>query len=361
MPGGEGLGRMADGKVVFVAGVLPGERVRVRIVRPGRDYSKARLLEVLDPSPHRVRPACPLAGACGGCDWMHIAPSAQVGLKRAIVEEALRRSGRIDAGGIPMETVSGRPMTYRNRVQIHRDAAGRFGFLGKASHRFVAVDSCPVCVPALDGLLRAPFPGNRQRFTAFSDGAWTADEERDADRDLAVILRGRRIVFNVRCFFQSNLSLLEEFIAAATDGLSGDAAWDLFSGVGLFGAFLSGRFRTVVCVESSRTSLEFARRNVEGAAHEFHPVEAGAWAQGRAGRAADAVVVDPPRTGLPAPVREALARLAPRDLVYASCDPVTFGRDAGDLVSRGFRLESVRLFDFFPQTSHVETVARLRR
>jgi 23S rRNA (uracil1939-C5)-methyltransferase len=253
------------------------------------------------------------------------------------------------------------PLGYRNRVQIHRDGEGRFGYLGRHSHRFVAVPSCPVCVPPLNRLFQAPFSGTRERFTAFSGGDWAADEERDGDRDLDVTLHGRRIAFNVRCFFQSNLSLLEGLVDAATEELSGRMAYDLFCGVGLFGAFLRDRFETVVCVESQQTALDYARRNVTGPSHEYYPMDAEAWAKGTPGRRrVDAVVVDPPRTGLPSSLRESLARMAPGILVYVSCDPVTLSRDVGHFVSRGFRIESVRLFDFYPQTPHVETVARLR-
>lgn len=365
--GGEGLGHMPEnsrtgpGKVVFVPGVLPGERVRVRLTGAGRDFSRARLTRVLEPSPDRVEPVCALAGTCGGCDWMHIDHGAQGELKKSIVAEALRRIGRLDAARIPMDFVKGPPLGYRNRVQIHRDAEGRFGFLGRDSHRFTAVPSCPVCVPALNRLFQAPFAGEGDRFTAFSDGDWTADGERDADRDLAVTLRGRGIRFSVGCFFQSNLAMLDGFLGDATEDLSGGAACDLFCGVGLFGAFLRDRFRTVVCVESQQTALDYARRNVAGSAHEFYPLDAETWARGPACRLkADAVVADPPRTGLPAAVREAIARMAPRDLVYVSCDPVTLSRDLGHLASLGFRLERIRLFDFYPQTAHIETVARLR-
>jgi len=171
---------------------------------------------------------------------------------------------------------------------------------------------------------------------------------------------GRDIVFSVGCFFQSNLSVLSMLVPFAIDGLAGKRAADLYCGVGLFGAFLAQSFDRITAVESSTHSLSYARRNLVGDSHEFFPMSIEGWIEsGAAGSSFDAAIVDPPRTGLSPEVRRWLRRSRPSRLVYVSCNPVTLARDLGELAGGSFDLDDVGLFDFFPQTSHVETVARL--
>ncbi len=175
--------------------------------------------------------------------------------------------------------------------------------------------------------------------------------------------------------------MLPALVSWALEGLGGDTAADLYCGVGLFGAFLTESFSRIICVESSAMSLSYARRNLAGASHEFYPMSVEDWIASpaapsgirpaaqprraregalRGARRLDAVVVDPPRPGLGPEVRAWLRDAAPRRLVYVSCNPVTLARDLGELVAGGFVLDDLRLFDFYPQTSHVEAVAKLR-
>ena len=363
--GGEGLGFL-DGKAVFVRGVLPGERVRVRLRESRRDYERAELREVLGASPRRVAPACPLAGTCGGCDWMHIAYEEQLRLKVGIVREALRRTGGIEidavaAGNLRVEPSP--PFASRNRAQVHRDQAGRLGYMAAGSERVVPAGRCPIVVPPIEAVLRGelPAPEGLDRFTVWSDGADFAAEGRDDDRDLTVNVHGRQILFSVGCFFQSNLAVLEELVPWAVEGAGSGRAADLYSGVGLFASFLSAQGANVTCVESSTLSLGYARRNVPGTEHEFHPMSVESWIVSGAARGPfDTVVADPPRPGLSPEVRAWLCAHPPRRLVYVSCNPVTLARDLGAFIAGGFALEDLRLFDFYPQTSHIEAVARLR-
>jgi 23S rRNA (uracil1939-C5)-methyltransferase len=359
VPGGDGLGFL-EGKAVFVPGVLAGERVAVRVTRRRKDFDNAALVEVLEPSPRRVTPGCKYAGGCGGCDWQHMAYEEQLRQKAAMVQEALFRTGRMEREAPSIEPSPA--WGARNRVQIHRDAVGALGYMAARSDSVVAVDHCPIVAPTLDAMFRnrAPAPEGLNRFTVFSDGAFLAVEGRDDARDLSVRVHGRDISFSVGCFFQSNLVVLEKLVPWALEGLSGGTAADLYSGVGLFGSFLAERFPRIICVESSAMSMSYARKNVRGAATELNPVSVEQWITGGAARAAlDAVVVDPPRAGLSPEVREWLLRAAPHRLVYVSCNPVTLARDLGALVTGGFHLDDLRLFDFYPQTSHVESVARL--
>jgi 23S rRNA (uracil1939-C5)-methyltransferase len=367
--GGDGLG-FIDGKAVFVPGVLPGERVRVRLLGHRRDFDRAALVEVLEPSRHRVHPPCRLAGICGGCDWLHIAYDRQLALKVEIVRESLRRTGGIECAALDIEPSP--PLASRNRAQIHRSAAGALGYMGAGSTTVVPVQTCPIVVRPIDALFdgSAAAPASLDRFTVWSDGGSVAVEGLDDDRDLAVRVCGRPFAFSVGCFFQSNLAVLEKLVPWALDGLAGEVAADLYCGVGVFAAFLAERFLRVVCVESSALGLSHARRNVGGQGSEFNPMSVEQWistgaasgarAFGQVPGAFDCVVVDPPRPGLSPEMRAWLRPATARTLIYVSCNPVTLARDLGQLVLSGFLLEDLRLFDFYPQTSHVEAVAKLR-
>lgn len=359
--GGEGLAFL-EGKAVFVPGVLPGERVAVRVTHAHKDFSRASLVEVLASSPRRVAPACALAGICGGCNWLHASYDEQLAQKASIVREALRRIGRIEWGEILVEP--GPQLAYRMRVQIHRDSAGRLGYMGAGSARIVPVSSCPIAVPGINDVLggKVSAPGELARFTVCAAGDDVAREGIDDARDLRVRVLSKDIVFSVGCFFQSNLLVLEKLVPHALDGLSGRAAADLYCGVGLFGAFLAEKFERVIAVESGTISAAYARRNLPEPVGEIYPMSVEQWISSGAARAPlDAVVVDPPRAGLGPDVRRWLCEARPKLLRYVSCDPVTLARDLGALTTGGFVLEDLTIFDFYPQTSHVESVARLRR
>lgn len=366
VPGGEGLARR-DGKALFVAGVLPGEKVLVRPVEIRRDFDRAELVEVLEPSADRASPSCALAGTCGGCDWLHAAHAAQIGFKREIVREALQRTGRMSLGVPPLDP--GPPFAYRNRVQLHRHPSGALGYRAAASDRVVAATACPVAVAPVNALLADPPPPQAialDRFTAFGDASWVACEGRDDGCELAVQVAGRTVRFSVDCFFQSNLEALQGLARHVAETVGGGgatvgAAADLYAGVGLFSGLVADRFARVVAVESSTASLSWARRNVAAGRLEAYPMTVEQWiAAGAAGGPFDAVIADPPRAGLGREVRAWLASARPRTVVYVSCNPVTLARDLGELARGGYAVDDLRLFDFYPQTSHVESVAVLR-
>ncbi|MGA2479700.1 MAG: hypothetical protein ABSG63_13190, partial [Spirochaetia bacterium] len=330
------------------------------IVQRRKDFERAALLEVLTPSAQRVAAPCRLAGICGGCDWLHIGYAEQLALKVALVRETLRRTGHIEWPEIDIEPSP--PLASRGRAQVHRDEQGRLGYMGAGSNHVVPVDTCPIVVPAINGLFDGSLPGPQgmSRFTVWSDGKQAAVEGIDDARDLTAQVCGRSIALSVGCFFQSNLAVLQKLVPWTVEGLSGAAAADLYCGVGLFGAFLLERFTRIACVESSTVSISYARHNCVGPGSEFYPMEVEQWISSGAARGTfDAVIADPPRVGLSAEVRQWLCDNPPARLVYVSCNPVTLARDLGQLCAQGFTLEKLRLFDFYPQTSHVEAVARL--
>ena len=402
VPGGDGMSH-AEGKVIFVPGTLPGEKVRVRCTESKKDYARGDVVEILEASPDRVKPPCPVFGRCGGCDWQHAGYEAQLRLKVAMVEDALRRTGGLAFPGLAIE--SGKPLRYRNRIQTHRDSSGRAGFLARNSHAVVPVDTCPISHPAFDALLAGPRPrggvrgggpdpdaiptfredrqGPGRRYAAWAHtprggaGDYLVGEGPDGTTrlgaaskrlpaepigEISVEVLGKTVRFDLRCFFQSNLEMLEKLIPYALEGLGGREAMDLYGGVGLFGAFLADHFETVVSVEENPIALEYALRNI-GEAHRFLRGRLEDLVGEVRGHLADsrpeAIVVDPPRDGLDATVKDFLVAKMPARLIYVSCNPVTLARDLKILLARGFRLDDLRLFDFYPQTAHVEAVAKL--
>jgi 23S rRNA (uracil1939-C5)-methyltransferase len=368
VPGGEGLARHV-GRVVFVPGVLPGEDVVAEIVEAKKDFARARLVSVEAAAPERVTPPCELAGVCGGCDWLHIDPAAQAQFKVELARDSLRRLAGFDLPELRIET--GKPLGYRNRVQVHVDGRGAVGFLGRKGNDFVHVAECPVAHPALAPLFAGGArPGAPDRFLAygFTDAEGVnrlARADEDSAEEITVRVLDRDIVFPLRGFFQSNLEMTERLIPYVLDGLppGGGTALDLYSGVGLFGAFMKDRFDHVVCVEFNRHAIKVARRNVgeKGAfvAEALENVVAGR--ENPFDRIpARAAVIDPPREGLDKAVRRWLVEKPIPNLVYVSCNPVTLARDLKELLAGPYTLEDMRLFDFYPQTSHIEAVARLK-
>jgi len=367
--GGDGLA-FHEGKAVFVPLALPGELVLASISRERRDFLQAELLEVLEPSRYRVAPACPIYGECGGCNLQHLSYPRQVEEKAAIVSEALRRTGRIEREEIP--AVPSLPFSYRNRMQLHLTGEGRLGFMRRSSSELVEAASCLVAVKPIQAWMEAragssrafdelkPYILGKDRFLVFGyqDEVWIEGERGVVEAKVA----GEPIRFHLKGFFQSNLYLLEYFVPDALGGLSGESAADLYCGVGLFGRFLAKSFSRVTCVEHNPFALDLARQNLPGKGNDFHALTVEDWVRSEgAKRRFDCVVVDPPRTGLSGPVREWLGRARPRMIVYLSCDPVTLARDAGELTRAGFALESIKAFDFYPQTGHVECHARFVR
>ena len=373
VPGGDGLGR-CDGRAVFVPLSAPGDDLEVRVVddRPG--YLRARIARVIAPGPGRVEPVCPHYGECGGCNMMHMSYEAQIEAKLGVVRDAWRRSGGIYDAGIAaaaddgafgaggLGAVASVPFGYRNRAQFHVDASGRVGYARRSSRSILPVGSCPILAPVLARWLEgagpdgAPplLPAGFERFVAFGQGERTWLE--GIDGEVALGIDGgngvKTLRFDVGGFFQSNLAMVERLVPAVCGGVGGRRAADLYCGVGLFGAFLAGAFDKLTCVEQDKRAIGYACANVgPGASYAAASLET--WTRSAQARERfDYVVVDPP------PVRAWLAASKAPAIGYVSCDPVSLARDSGALLKAGYTVESATVFDFYPQTSHVETYVR---
>lgn len=379
--GGDGLARDGNGRVTFVSGAVPGERVRAEVHEERRDFARATTLEVLTASPHRVAAPCPfVAAGCGGCDWQHIAPGEQHRLKAEMVRDALRRQAGVD---IEVDLAPALPAVgYRTTTRgVALD--GRFGFRHRGSHEVVQVSPCLVAHPLLDELIvDGTFPDGEVilRVGARTGERLAVVESHDGVRlpgDVRVVssaelragtrawyheeVAGRRWRVSARSFFQARpdgAEVLIEAVRAALDGaLPADGHLvDLYGGVGLFAGSV-GPVGRVTLVESGASSVADARINLGDLQARIVKGDVGRWRPA----AADAVVADPPRTGLAATGVAAVVATRATRLSLVSCDAAALGRDAKLLAAAGYRLASVTCVDLFPHTSHVEVVSRFER
>jgi 23S rRNA (uracil1939-C5)-methyltransferase len=400
--GGEAMARADDGRIVFVEGALPGEIVEVEIRTTKKDYARAVVVEVVQPSPDREHPSCPHRRAgCGGCDWMHLRPSAQLDAKAVIVAESLRRIGRLPPDVVDDLVVRGRavePLGYRTTIRVVGSASGSAGLRAQGSHDVVPVDSCPVADPALSRLLPGLGidPGVELTLrSSVSTGAVTAIWDHEHRREHRRSVRGlpagvhvgarawlsERVAgvdlrVSARSFFQSGVQAAELLVAAVSTAAPelADArhAVDAYGGVGVFAATAMANAGHVTVIESARSACVDAEHNLAGRSARIVHAEVARWtprasegatsrAPGGRGPSADVVVADPARPGLGRPGVTSLVAAAAPVLVLVSCDPVSLARDVSLLGAAGYRPERVEVLDLFPNTHHVETVTRFVR
>ena len=397
--GGGCVARGDDGRVVFVRHCLPGERVLAAVTEETRSYLRADALEVIESSPDRVTPPCPYAGPgrCGGCDWQHVAIAAQRNLKADLVSEQLRRLSGIERA-VEVEEVAGAPggLGWRNRVRFAVDERGRVGFHKHRSYELVPVDSCLIASAAVEALgvegLEWPAVDELEVFASDATGERVVSLNTRRRRlghvpfiDAGLLVNGRvarapeRLAFEVLghhyavsagVFWQVHPGATHVLGPAVLDGLSvqrGDSVADLYAGAGLFAGLLGdavGPGGAVLAVERDRWACADAARNTAHLARVEvlrTPVTPALVSERLTN--VGLVVLDPSRDGAGRAVMAALADLrpGPRRIVYVACDPASFARDLRVLLDADWTLGSLRAFDLFPMTEHVELVAVIER
>lgn len=370
LPGGYGLAH-AEGKTIFVALSAPGDRLRVRVERQQGNVLFASIEEILVASPVRIEPPCPYFGRCGGCDFQQLAYENQLAAKAEIIRDCLHRIARVEVPEIVV-TPSPRDWRYRMRAMWQIDQDERtIGYYERGSRRVCDVVDCAVLMPELQETLERvrktewhEFPPDLKHLevVAGENGVSLAPEFAEFEtRELELTILGERYSYNAEAFFQINPALLAPLIEFALGDVTGDLAIDLYSGVGLFTLPLARRFKGVVAVEGNPIASRFADRNLDRAGLEnVRVVNAGVaeWFRPRTLRA-DFILLDPPRAGAESAVIKGILDFAAPRVTYVSCDPATLARDLKKLIAGGYAIESLRAFDLFPQTHHVETVVRL--
>jgi 23S rRNA (uracil1939-C5)-methyltransferase len=408
--GGDALG-FQDGRTILSPRILPGERAEVEEVRRQKGVVHARPLRIVDPSPARIEPLCPYFGRCGGCQYQHLSYPDQITAKVEILRETLRRLGQVQWDA-PIPAHSGSAWNYRNQAQLKvgtaSDGSPALGFFEAESNRLVPIDACPILSPRLNALLailrNEPWISElaiAQEVELLSDdrdervmltliGNWSAQKAESLGNKCLAELNGVTTVaiaqdsnvkvfgaphltyrveeFEYRisptAFFQSARFLLPELVTAITAGTSGATAIDLYAGVGLFTLPLAQHFAQVTAVEAhpqAAADLALNARAVVGRNIRTMAGTAFDFLRRCTQLGPDLVVMDPPRTGAGMATLKLLLALRPRHLYYVSCSPPTLARDLGYLLRHGYAIDSLELFDCFPQTFHIESFARLSR
>lgn len=412
--GGHCVARTAEGRVLFVRHTLPGEKVIARVTDGDEDsrFLRADAVTVIEASKDRVEAPCPYAGPgrCGGCDWQHAKPGAQRRLKGEVITEQLQRLAGLtpeeagwDGTVVPAEgdkLPSGEVPAWRTRVQYAVDPDGNAGLRRHRSHEVEPVEHCMIAAPGVSELgiekhdwsgmasveaiaatgsqdrqvILEPKPGARLPLVeldkpvsvlriAEQDGGVHRVHGRPFVRERA---DGRTYRVGNGGFWQVHPKAAETLMLAVMQGLTprkGDTALDLYCGVGLFAGALADRVGdkgAVLGIESGKRAVEDARHNL--AAFDRVRIEQGKVEASlpRTGiTEVDLIVLDPPRAGAGKQTVKHLVGLGARRIAYVACDPAALARDLGYFRDGGYRVRSLRAFDLFPMTHHVECVAIL--
>jgi 23S rRNA (uracil1939-C5)-methyltransferase len=365
--GGDAVGRDAEGRVTFVAGGAPGERVRARIVETHKKWARGELVAVLAPSTARVEPACPYAAArtCGGCPWMHVTRDAQVAAKQANVASALRK---LVARGLELAPIvtPAPDLGWRRRARLQLDG-DVVGFHAPRSNAVTDIARCLQLDPRLDAAIQAARPSLRG-----TRGELHAAIGHAGDVQLVAVEQGRRTIVAgpARLELEPGLATdADEFAQASAEGNAalvsamlaalqphaGQRVLELFAGAGNF-------TRHLLAAGAHVTANELAATAPAGATLEPGRAEEAVARVAARGDRFDAVLLDPPRTGALDAARALAAwRDAPSRVVYVACDLATAARDLEILAAAGWNPRRAVPLDLMPQTAHVEVVALVER
>lgn len=397
--GGDAMGRLADGRAVFVPFGLPGERVRVRLTEEKRSFARGELVEVLEASPHRILPRCRHFGVCGGCHYQNLPYEEQLKVKREILADQLIRIGKIENPPVQETVASPSPWNYRNHVQFHLTEDGQLGYVRADTPTVFPISECHLP----EGSINTLWPqlefepdlniervsirsGNEEDLMLILESAALESPELEIEAGIsvahvfeenAVVIAGNdHIVISVlgrdfrvsaASFFQVNTAMAEKMVKHLITNLpinQTNILFDIYCGAGLFSAFFAPKCELVVGIESSPSACEDFAFNLdefdnlelyEGLAEEVLP--------GLESHVTNVTytIVDPPRAGLEKRIIDGLLKLNPRMIAYVSCDPSTLARDAARLIHGGYRLKDVTPFDLFPQTLHIESISLFER
>ncbi|UYQ64935.1 class I SAM-dependent RNA methyltransferase [Streptomyces peucetius] len=412
--GGHCVARTEDGRVLFVRHSLPGEKVVAKVTEGEEDsrFLRADAVRVLEPSKDRVEAPCPYAGPgrCGGCDWQHAKPGAQRRFKGEVIAEQLQRLAGLtpeEAGwdGTVMpapgdKLPAGEVPAWRTRVQYAIDAEGRAGLRKHRSHDVQPIDHCMIAAPGVSelGIEKRDWPqmasveaiaatGSNDRQVVLTPRPGGRLPLVELDKPVSVLrveerdgsvhrVHGRAFVreradertyrVGMGGFWQVHPQAADLLVKAVMQGLlprKGDMALDLYCGVGLFAGALADRVGekgAVLGIESGKRSVEDARHNLQ----DFDRVRI---EQGKVESVlprtgieeVDIIVLDPPRAGAGKQTVKHLAGLGARRIAYVACDPAALARDLAYFREGGYRPRTLRAFDLFPMTAHVECVAIL--
>ena len=352
--GGAGVARDESGRVVFVPYTAPGDLVRIRIVETKKNYAQAELIEILEPSPQRQKPPCPVFGRCGGCQWQHLPYEIQWKTKVQGVLHALSRV-QIAPPGPPEELPAERIWEYRNRVQL-RGFKGELGFFAPGTNDRVPVDRCAIARPEINAVWE-----ETRLEGARLERPYKVEVEVMPDGSVRKSWNSSHGAHGFRQVHDEQNEKLKAWVARGI--APGGALLDLFGGAGNLSLGLMDRTATIDCVDTGAPR----DREEPGRKYRFHRESVARWVVKKASLnprpVFDSAILDPPREGLGADfaaIAQSLESLGVRQIAAVGCDPDAWARDVSKFVKRGWQLTNVAILDLFPQTPHVESLALLR-
>lgn len=390
--GGDTIGRLPDGRAVFVPFGIPGETVRIKIVLDKKKFARGDLLEVVAPSPYRIESRCRHFADCGGCHYQHISYDQQLLIKQKILQDQLERIGRLDSPSVEPVIPSPKEFNYRNNIEFHLSHGHKPGFIRANKKGILEITECHLPEeqinnfwPLLDfdpesGISSLGFRLGIEDdilVTMKSDHPFNAEFNVESlsvsvvhlgPENLEVLagseytimqVKDRKFRVSAGSFFQVNTPLAEQMVDIIEEAMpeKPGQVLELYSGVGLFSAFIVTRADKLIAVEASDSAADDFVHNLD----EFDNVDL---YQGpvedilpNLSLAPEVVLVDPPRTGLHKKVVDSILAMQPELLLYVSCDPATLARDSKLLIDGGYAAKTFIPFDFFPNTFHIETLS----
>ncbi len=393
--GGEAMGRLPDGRAIFVPFGLPGELVRVELTEDKKNFTRGKIIEILKASSERITPKCKHFVQCGGCHYQNLSYEDQLKAKTEILIDQLKRIGKIENPPVKPMVASPLEWNYRNNMQFHLTAEGRLGFINAKGNSAFPIEECHLPETSIDGFWRdLQFESNKdvERVSIRagqneelivileSENPEAPELEIEADVSVvhlydehAVVLAGRDhftitilekdFQISAASFFQVNNKMAEKMVEHLITQLPvslSTTLLDLYCGAGLFSKFFASKCELVIGIEESESAcVDFAVNldefeNVElyeGLAEEILPSLAGRLDSDTN------MIVDPPRAGIEKYALDAILEIKPQIIAYVSCDPSTLARDAARLINGGYKLRDVTPFDLFPQTYHIESIS----
>lgn len=400
--GGEAMGRLQDGRAVFVPFGLPGETVRIQLTQEKQNFARGEILEILNPSPDRIEPKCKHFTQCGGCHYQNLPYEKQLTAKADILRDQLQRIGKIENPPVQATIASPNQWNYRNHVQFHLTDDGKIGFINSQGRKTLPIEECHLPEATIDAFrndLQFESRMNLERVSLRSgadddlmlilesETEETPELEIEADisivhvyedhpvviagsNSLTIQVLGKDFHVSAPSFFQVNTPMAEKMVQHLITNLQSPITnqpitlIDLYCGVGLFSKFFADKYTKVIGIESSPSSCEDFAINLdefdnielyEGAAEEILPALAPQLTQ------PIHMIVDPPRAGIDKFALDAILQINPHVIAYVSCDPSTLARDAARLIKGGYTLQRSTPFDLFPQTYHIESISIFTR
>lgn len=358
--GGRTIGHLEDGRIVFLNGLFPGEEAEIKIVDEKKDYCSAVPVNIIKHSPARRKSPCRYSSQCGGCPWIELTYEAQISAKEELLQQLFSDiSLEFLPPVLPPDLPPGE-LGYRGRARFqYRINGGKatLGFCAEDSNNAVAIDKCLIADSNLNDFIAHPPKINAWELKNMELPSISTDTGVLYGPGIShITIKGHSLPVSNQVFFQSNLKMLPYLIDYVVSCVQGPKVMDLYSGVGTFSAYLEERY-DVVAVEMNKNCLDLAKRHLKKTSFFTSPVEK--WRPKDNG--VDTVIVDPPRVGLAKEVPSMIASWNPSRIVYVSCYSPTLHRDVQRFETLGYKAISIKLFDFYAQTPHTETVVLMLR